>query len=131
KDYPDTLEDMDPLFEAVMHGCHAGRYQEAFEDVYKPRIQRGDVAFSTRMLGAFGTDLAALSGFFEKLWVTPVMELTDEYRGKVLTWAAFRLSALGRIEEAIKAFEAAIAIWEHLKKWDLAARDTINVSLML
>jgi len=29
KEYPDTLEEMAPLFAAMMHGCQAGRYQEA------------------------------------------------------------------------------------------------------
>jgi hypothetical protein len=59
KEYPDTIEEMAPLYAAVAHGCQAGRYQEAFDDVYKKRILRGDGFFSTKKLGAFGADLAA------------------------------------------------------------------------
>ena len=38
---PETLEAMLPLYAAVVHGCRAGRVQEAYEEVYQPRIRRG------------------------------------------------------------------------------------------
>ena len=38
---PDTLEAMAPLYAAVAHGCAAGRHQEALNEVYWRRIQRG------------------------------------------------------------------------------------------
>ncbi|NIM16787.1 MAG: TIR domain-containing protein, partial [Candidatus Aminicenantes bacterium] len=34
KEYPDTLEEMEPLFAAVAHGCRAKLHQEALDDVY-------------------------------------------------------------------------------------------------
>ena len=34
KELPDTLQEMAPLFAAVMHGCQAGRHQEALVEVY-------------------------------------------------------------------------------------------------
>ncbi len=40
KDQPDTLAEMAPLFQAVHHGCQAGRRQEALDEVYKDRIIR-------------------------------------------------------------------------------------------
>jgi hypothetical protein len=40
KEYPDTLEEMAPLFAAVAHGCQAGRYEETLS-MYYLRIQRG------------------------------------------------------------------------------------------
>ncbi len=64
KELPDTIQEMAPLFSAVMHGCQAGRHQEALEEVYWRQIQRGDESFNTRKLGALGAELAALSGFF-------------------------------------------------------------------
>ena len=33
-DLPDTLEAMQPLYAAVVHGCRAGRQQEAMDEVY-------------------------------------------------------------------------------------------------
>ena len=40
-DLPDTLEAMEPLYAAVIHGCRAERQQEALVEVYWRRIQRG------------------------------------------------------------------------------------------
>ncbi|MHC4477430.1 MAG: SEFIR domain-containing protein, partial [Planctomycetota bacterium] len=71
KEHPDTLEEMQPLFAAVAHGCQAGLHQEALDDVYWDRIKRKDAHYSTRRLGAFGSDLSALAGFFDGLWTKP------------------------------------------------------------
>ncbi len=38
---PDTLEGLQPLYQAVVHGCRAGRQQEACAGVYDERILRG------------------------------------------------------------------------------------------
>ena len=59
QEFPDTIEEMAPLFAAVAHGCAAGRHQEAFDEIYWQRIQRGEKFFSTNQLGAWGADLAA------------------------------------------------------------------------
>ena len=37
-----TLEDLQPLYQAVAHGCQAGLQQEACDKVYRDRIQRRD-----------------------------------------------------------------------------------------
>ncbi len=99
KELPDTLEEMEPLFCAVAHGCAAGRHQETF-DVYWKRINRVDEAYIIHKLGAFGADLAALSGFFEKCWSKPVAGIKDSNRGALLGWAGFALRAVGRLSEA-------------------------------
>jgi hypothetical protein len=49
-----TLEDLQPLYQAVAHGCQAGLQREAFDDVFFTRIERGREAYSTKRLGAFG-----------------------------------------------------------------------------
>ena len=48
KEQPDTLEEMAPLFQAVFHGCQAGRHQEALDEVYWARIFRGEKSTSRR-----------------------------------------------------------------------------------
>ncbi|MFP3941017.1 MAG: SEFIR domain-containing protein [Thermoanaerobaculia bacterium] len=48
---PETLEGMLPLYAALVHGCRAGREQEACDEVYKRRILRGNEFFSWRKLG--------------------------------------------------------------------------------
>jgi len=37
---PDTLEEIEPLYRAVVHGCLAGEYQKALHEVYWRRILR-------------------------------------------------------------------------------------------
>src|SRR6516225_2647699 len=49
---PNSFREMEPLFSAVICGCHAGLYREALHEVYIPRIQRGNASFAVKVLGA-------------------------------------------------------------------------------
>lgn len=73
---PDTIEEMAPLYAAVGHGCQAGRHQEVYDEVYRQRIRRGEESFSTKKLGTFGADLAAVAQFFAVPWSQPIAALT-------------------------------------------------------
>ncbi len=97
KELPDTLEEMEPLFAAVMHGCLAGKHQEAMADVFFDRIRRQNEMYTFHKLGAFGADLSCLSGFFETLWNKPASGLTRGYKAATLNWAGFALRAVGRL----------------------------------
>ncbi|MBI5951347.1 MAG: TIR domain-containing protein [Chloroflexi bacterium] len=108
KELPDTLQEMTPLFAAVLHGCQAGRHQEALDEVLWKRIRRGQEGFSVLNLGAFGADLAALSGFFESVWRKPVDGLRESDKAFVLTGAGFHLRALGRLVEAVQPIQAGL-----------------------
>ena len=70
-----TVEDLQPLYQAVAHGCQAGLQQEACEKVYWDRIGRGREAYAVKKLGAFGSDLGAVACFFETPWsrVSPAL----------------------------------------------------------
>jgi hypothetical protein len=92
----------------VMHGCQAGRHQEAFDDVYWERIQRGNEYFNLKKLGAFGADLAVLSGFFDLPWRKPVDELRKSDKGLILNSAGAWLRALGRLAEAAQPMQAGL-----------------------
>ena len=48
KEQPDTLEEMQPLFRAVAHGCAAGLHQQALDEVYWPRIKRSNQHYLTQ-----------------------------------------------------------------------------------
>ena len=61
-----TLEQLAPLYQAIAHGCRAGRHEEALK-VYRDRICRGNEFYAAKKLGAFGSDLAAISWFYDKL----------------------------------------------------------------
>ena len=101
KDAP-TLEDLQPLYQAVVHGCLAGMQQEACENVYAARIARGGEAYAVKKLGAFGSDLGAVACFFEEPWRRVSPALSEPYQAWLLNEAAFRLRALGRLTEALE-----------------------------
>ncbi|MCP4699684.1 MAG: hypothetical protein GY862_22965 [Gammaproteobacteria bacterium] len=128
KELPDTLEEMEPLFMAVGHGCRAGLHQEALDEVFWPRIQRKNEFFSTKKLGAFGADLAALAGFFEQPWERPAVGLMEEDKAVVLNRAGFRLRALGRLREATQPIRAGMEASVSQEDWKGAAQDAGNLS---
>jgi len=128
KERPDTLEEMTPLYAAVAHGCQAGRPQEALTEVYWQRITRGNKFFSTKKLGAFGADLAALSGFFDLPWRKVADGLTEDAKAFVLGQAGFRLRALGRLAESAQPMQAALEVRSAQKNWSEAARNASNLS---
>jgi tetratricopeptide (TPR) repeat protein len=128
KEYPDTIEEMSPLYAAIAHGCQAGRYQDAMDEVYWRRIQRKDEAFNTRKLGAFGAELVAIFGFFDSLWDKPVAGLTENDKAYVLNEAGFDLRALGRLKEAAQPFQASLKILIAREDWKEAAIRAGNLS---
>jgi len=124
---PDTLEEMMPLFAAVAHGCRAGRHQEA-EEIFWKRIRREGEAYSLKKLGAFGTDLAALSSFFDPPWQKAVDGLRESSKAYVLTEAGFDLRALGRLAEAAQALQAGQKSNIARQDWSNAAIQASNLS---
>ena len=110
-DLPDTLEAMQPLYAAVVHGCKAGRQQEVLDEVYQRRIQRGEGFYSASKLGAFGSELTVLAGFFDRHWYQPSASLTSMAQAFVLNEAAFVLRALGRLAEAVEPMQASMEMY--------------------
>ncbi|HVG30792.1 MAG TPA: TIR domain-containing protein [Pyrinomonadaceae bacterium] len=127
KEFPDTLEEMAPLYAAIAHGCEAGRYQEALE-VYRLRVQRGDKEFSSRNLGAYGAELSALSGFFDSSWHQPVSELIEADKAFVLSEVGFDLQALGQLNESTQLTRACLEANISLKDWKSGANAAGNLS---
>jgi tetratricopeptide (TPR) repeat protein len=126
-DHP-TLEDLQPLYQAVAHGCQAGIQQEACDRVYRDRIKRGDEYYSTRKLGAFGADLGAVACFFEQPWSRLSPSLTEPAQDWLLNEAAFRLHALGRLPEALEPMRATMKINAGKSEWKNAAMCANNLS---
>jgi tetratricopeptide (TPR) repeat protein len=128
-----TLADLAPLYHAIAHGCRAGRYQEALDEVYADRICRrfpdGVVEFySANQLGAVGSDLAAIAWFFDRPYETPAAALTPPYRAWVLADASTRLRAQGRLREALPAMRTGLRMFEVIRHWRNAAPAASNLS---
>lgn len=132
---PDGLAGLAPLYEAVTHGCLAGRQQEACDKVYHDRILRGtesDGFYSTDKLGAFGADLAAVAAFFEPSpsgpWHQVSAKLREEAQAWLLSQAGFHLRALGRLTEVLQPMRAGLEMLVQQKAWEQAARASNNLS---
>jgi len=128
KHLPDTLQEMEPLFAAVAHGCLAGKHQAVLDEVYWERIRRKAEAYTVHKLGAFGADLAALANFFDPPWDKPAAGLSDMWKAAALSWAGFGLRALGRLREAAAPMQAAMERQITRKDWTDAARIAGNLS---
>jgi tetratricopeptide (TPR) repeat protein len=122
-----TLEDLQPLYQAIAHGCLAGLYEEAGLEVYRMRIHRSEEIYPIRKLGAYGTELSAITSFFETLWTQPVSALSLEGQGWLLNQAAFSLLALGRLIEAREPMQSAISLALKRSDWKNAAVSAGNL----
>ena len=122
---PDNFREMEPLFLAVNCGCRAGLYRDALHEVYIPRIQRGDVSFAAKVLGARGALLSVLVHFFEHgRWGSLVQRgverqrLTAEDQLFVLMQAGMYLTATRGFSapEALICYERAESLCHSLKR---------------
>jgi len=126
-----TLEDLQPLYQAVAHGCQAGLQQEACDKVYIDRINHGmgnDGFYVTRKLGAFGSELGAVAPFFEQPWSRISPALIEPAQAFLLNQAAFRLRALGRLTEALETMRATKEQVVQHERWKNAAQAAGNLS---
>jgi tetratricopeptide (TPR) repeat protein len=141
---PDLLENLEPLYRSVVHGCLAGEYQKAWQEVYIERICRGEEYYSTKKLGAYAHDLTALSAFFPEGWEKPVdngsekdSKTDDSAKEKaqalLLNQVSLYLMSLGRLFEAIKPRQKAIEIAEQHDKGNAAvsARNLVDLHLLI
>ncbi len=127
-----TLADLAPLYHAVRHGCQAGREQEALLEVYIGRLCRrgpdGQLEFySHKKLGAVGSNLAAIAGFFERPYEAPSAVLVGPACSFVLSQASVGLRAQGRLREALQAIHASARMSEEAQDWRNAATDASNL----
>ncbi len=129
--HPEGLAGLAPLYQAVTHGCRAGLWEEARAAVYRDRILRGtgdDGFYSTKKLGAFGADLAAIAALFAEPWSRPASSLSEPDRAWLLNQAAFRLRALGRLQEALEPMRAGAELYVQQADWKSAAASYGNLS---
>ncbi|MCP4700797.1 MAG: hypothetical protein GY862_28685 [Gammaproteobacteria bacterium] len=128
KKQPDTLEELEPLYRAVVHGCLAGEYKKAWEDVFQNRILRDNEGYTSK-LGAYARDLMALSAFFPAGWETPVRgNLSEAEQGWLLAETSYCLMSLERLVEAATLGRAAIKIHEKLEDWEQARISAGNLT---
>ena len=127
------LSDLVPLYHAIAHGCRAGRYEETLIKVYVDRICRrfpdGEAYFyATYKLGATGSNLVAISWFFDRPYDSPAPELSQQSRSFVLGEASGALRGQGRLREALLAMRTTLQMHEQAQWWKYAAIAASNLS---
>jgi len=103
-----TLEDLQPLYEAVAHGCQADLHLRALEEVWFNRIRQGNAHYPTKRLGAYSAELAVLAHFFKGPW-HELAEGVSAWEGWILNQAGHCLQAVGRADEAIESLDFALS----------------------
>ncbi len=130
--WPEGVDGLQPLFQAVVHGCQAGRAQETCDQVYHNRIQRGTSGlyafYSSKMLGLTGADLAGVQCFFTVPWRQVAADLEATAQSWLLNEAALYLRALGRLDEAREPMRAALEAVVARDDWKGAAIYAGNLS---
>ena len=125
---PDNIREMEPLFQAVICGCHAGLFREALHKIYIPRIQRGNTSYAANVLGARGGLLSALVHFFQDGSWEAAMEtgigeqsLSAEDQLFILMQAALHLSVTRgmQLPEARICHDRAVPLCQSLRRHDL------------
>lgn len=114
RDDAKSMEELEPLFRAVVHGTRAGKFEESF-DLYFSKIKKGQ--FSMFAEGSHHADQACIRSFFKQEWTVPTSELNKESQMYLITSAATNLIYLGEIEEAISPFEISIGWFVENEDW--------------
>jgi tetratricopeptide (TPR) repeat protein len=99
KPLPETIEQMAPLYAAVVHGCLAGKNEEACAELLRDRIRRRE-DFSVKKLGSVGSEVTVLSACFDPPWERLVPGFSEPAQTWVMNAAGSALQALGRLPEA-------------------------------
>jgi tetratricopeptide (TPR) repeat protein len=130
--WPDGVDGLLPLYQAVVHGCQAGRAAETRYEVYEGRILRGTSGpyefYSWKMLGLIGADLAAVRCFFTAPWKQVTADVKPADQSWLLHEAAVRLRGLGRLDEAREPMRAGLAADVALQDWENASISAGNLS---
>jgi len=133
KRYPDTMEEMRPLIDAVQHGCRAGRAQAALDECYYTRIGRKDqplriTFYLSSDLGAVETQLELLRGFFaDGDFVGEPMVTDQNWRAYLISAAGHSLMTTGRPDLAIPLFQRSLSASLAQPDWANASMDCQNL----
>lgn len=122
-----TLEDLQPLYHAVAHGCQARMQQDAYDKVLYSRICRGAEFYTIRKLGAISAELQAVCCFFEQPWKRLATTLSGFSQGWLYNHASACLLATGRLAEALEPMQASLEAFVRLKDYQNAARASRNL----
>jgi tetratricopeptide (TPR) repeat protein len=126
---PQTLEDMQPLFEQVYHGCSAGLFDEVFWDVYWEKIYRKVEKFIVYKLGAWETNLSLAKTFFPQGDLSKMPKVSKkDVQSFLLNEAGLALLNIGRPKEAEELLIKKTKMQIEYKDWENASAGYQNLA---
>jgi len=126
---PETLEQMQPLFEQVHHGCAAGLYDEVYWDVYWEKIYRREERLIIRKLGAWETNLSLAKTFFPEGDISQMPLVSKKVdQSFLLNEAGLALLATGRPKEAEEIYKRKLDMNIKERQWEPASRGHRNLA---
>ena len=133
-----TLKDLQPLYQAIFHGCQANLKLFALADVYQKRLLRrqGDRLehYTWHTLGACASELDVLAYFFDTRWSRVSADLPKMLQPWLFNEAGYCLQASGRLMDALEPLKegASLAALKAssagAEGWRLAAIAAWNLS---
>ncbi len=127
---PETIAEIEPLFRAVFHGCAAGLHQAVFDEVYWPRIERGDEHFAEYRLGLWGSVRSALTCFFVDAPHCLHQGLNLSSQALILRQYGYCSRGLGEIHVAQVCSERALTMSEAAMDWYNASVSALLASML-
>lgn len=122
--WPSDISGMQPLFQAVSHGCHAGQHQDVFIQIFRTRINRGRHHYLVNGLGATDAEFSLLSLFFKEEW-KPVNEFSDvRSRIRLLRQIGLALRATGNLKKAIEPLSSGFRLSKSVDDWN----ESVNIA---
>jgi tetratricopeptide (TPR) repeat protein len=119
---PETLEEMQPLFEQVYHGCAVGLYDEVCEDVYWGKIYRMEERFIIHKLGAWEAALSLVKTFFPEGDLSQMPLVSKKaIKSRLLNTAGLALLVTGRPKEAEEPFLIGVKMLIEDEDWKNAS----------
>jgi len=118
----DTLEEMQPLFEQVYHGCAAGLHDEVWLGVFWEKIFRHEENLIVHKLGAWETALSLVKNFFPKGDLSQMPLVTKKSaQSWLLNTAGLTLLCTGRPKKAEGPFLTVVKQLIEAEGWNDAS----------
>lgn len=111
---PKSVQDLNSLFRAVIHGVKARELVESF-NIYHEKIKQGQFLLFAK--GSHYADQACLKEFFDENWNIRPNDLSEDAQAYLLTSAATNLINLGNISQAIVLSRRSIDWFTTNERW--------------
>jgi hypothetical protein len=105
KEFPDTVEEMEPLFQSIYHGCKAKEYLDTFvlysSRISRKKVQNVETFYLSYTLGEIHLELKIMSNYFRKPYSEFVKNLDSRIKSSALGIVLYSYILLGKYKKAL------------------------------